>query len=289
MTETKKFVVLTQKSDILQEEVNYLRQRLSELEVSRKIEGTPLALDLTKFGFSPRYVNLLHKKGCNNLADLLKLDAPTLIDDHKLGRSIVKKIERTLEDIGLRLGMNLNCMSDEDFNNLVSMLANLTGYTTLDFNADVEPLKSETVYSLEKRLFQMGKSLESLKRKLNDANDVISKREETIRIQREEIKSFRKEIRTLRKAEEDKIKVSDKLKSVEADFQKFKDRQHSQEQKQNAIFEHKEATMKTWIKGLEEDLASKREHIRSLELAQKELQEENEKLKEQCTRGDSSQ
>lgn len=100
MTETKKFVVLTQKSDILQEEVNYLRQRLSELEVSRKIEGTPLALDLTKFGFSPRYVNLLHKKGCNNLADLLKLDAPTLIDDHKLGRSIVKKIERTLEDIG---------------------------------------------------------------------------------------------------------------------------------------------------------------------------------------------
>ena len=272
MTETKKFVVLTQKSDELQEEVNYLRQRLSELEVSRKIEGTPLALDLTKFGFSPRYVNLLHKKGCNNLADLLKLDAPTLIDDHKLGRSIVKKIERTLEAIGLRLGMNLNCMSDEDFNNLVSMLTNLTGYTTLDFNADVEPLKSETV---------MGKSLESLKRKLNDANDVISKREETIRIQREEIKSFRKEIRTLRKAEEDKIKVSDKLKSVEADFQKFKNRQHSQDQKQNAIFEHREATMKTWIKGLEEDLASKREHIRSLELAQKELQEENAKLKAQ--------
>jgi chromosome segregation ATPase len=201
----------------------------------------------------------------------------------------VKKIERTLEDIGLRLGMNLNCMSDEDFNNLVSMLTNLTGYTTLDFNADVEPLKSETVYSLEKWLFQMGKSLESLKRKLNDANDVISKREETIRIQREEIKSLRKETRTMRKAEEDKIKVSDKLKSVEADFQKFKDRQHSQEQKQNAIFEYKEATMKTWIKGLEEDLASKREHIRSLELAQKELQEENEKLKEQCTRGDSSQ
>ena len=127
----------------------------------------------------------------------------------------------------------------------------------------------------------MGKSLESLKRKLNDANDVISKREETIRIQREEIKSFRKEIRTLRKAEEDKIKVSDKLKSVEADFQKFKDRQHSQEQKQNAIFEYKEATMKTWIKGLEEDLASKRDYIKSLETAQKELQEENAKLRAQ--------
>ena len=43
--------------------------------------------------------------------------------------------------------------------------------------------------------------------------------------------------------------------------------------------------MKTWIKGLEEDLASKREHIRSLELAQKELQEENAKLKAQVEGG----
>ena len=41
--------------------------------------------------------------------------------------------------------------------------------------------------------------------------------------------------------------------------------------------------MKTWIKGLEEDLASKREYIRSLELAQKELQEENAKLRAQLS------
>ncbi len=158
MTETKKFVLLTQKSDILQEEVNYLRLRLSELEVSRRIEGTPLALDLTKFGFSPRYVNILHKKGCNNLADLLKLDAPTLMNNHKVSRGTIQNIERTLEDIGLRLGMNLNNMSDDDFNSLVSTLTNLTGYTTLEFNRKYrcrkylhEGFRSGLIYSFATR------------------------------------------------------------------------------------------------------------------------------------------
>ena len=145
----------------------------------------------------------------------------------------------------------------------------------------IEKSLNKDIVSLENKLARRGESLKSQKYKLTDANDVISNQKEIIRIQQEEIKS-------LRKAGERAIKISDKLKRVEAEL-KVKDRHHSQEQKEKAIFEHKEATLKTWIKGLEEDLASKREHIKSLEIAQKELQEENEKLKEQCTRGDSSQ
>ena len=294
---------LRKKSEELQKEVDSLRQRVSELGVCRKIEGTPLALDISKFGFSVRLVNILHKLGCNNLADLLKLDFSSLTHYHKLSRSTVQKIEQVLESIGLRLGMNLNSMSDDDFNNLVSMLSKLTGYTTIEFNTDVEPLKSNTeekdndeekdkykerlkvhkaiekslnkdIVSLERKLAKKEKLFESQKKKLEDANDIISNQKETIRIQREKINS-------LRQAGEGIKKLDVKLKRVEAELKKLRAGQHLREEKEIALFEHKEATLKTWIKGLEDDLASKREHIKSLEIVQKELQEENAKLKAQ--------
>ena len=75
------------------------------------------------------------------------------------------------------------------------------------------------------------------------------------------------------------------MKRVEAELKDIKDKRHSRKQNEIALFEHKEATLKTWIKGLEDDLASKREHIKSLEIAQKELQEENAKLKAQVEGG----
>ena len=290
---------LRKKSEELQKEVDYLRQMVSELGVCRKIEGTPLALDISKFGFSVRLVNILHKLGCNNLADLLKLDFSSLTHYHKLSRGTMQKIEQVLESIGLRLGMNLNSMSDDDFNNLVAMLANLTGYTTIEFNTDVEPLKAETgdkekesfkvrkaiekglnkdIVSLEAKLAKKDELLESQKKTIIEACDVISNQKETIRIQQEEIKSLRKKGERL-------IKLDGKLKRVEAELKDIKDKRHSRKQNEIALFEHKEATLKTWIKGLEDDLASKREHIKSLEIAQKELQEENAKLKAQVEGG----
>lgn len=83
---------LRKECDELQKEVDSLSQRVSEREVNRKIEGTPLALDLTKLGFSVRYINILHKIGCKNIADLLKTDASTLLNVHRLSRSTIKHI-----------------------------------------------------------------------------------------------------------------------------------------------------------------------------------------------------
>ena len=289
---------LRKKADELQKEVDSLKHRLLGLEVGRKIEGTPLALDLTAYGFPTRLVNTLHTAGCNNLADLLKQDASALINYKNVGKCTIQDIERILENIGLRLGMNLNNMSDEDFNSLVSMLTKLTGYKPQTFDSEFEPLniKQEETVSLatfktvESRLkksigeleIQLSKKeglLKASKKDLRDAFEIISDQKETIYQQKLEIKSLKKEIdwalkknvKSEKKADQSRIsenRIEDKLK------------------KQEAIFEHKESTMKTWIKGLEEDLVSKREYIKSLEAAQKELREENEKLKAQLADSD---
>ena len=119
---------LRKMNDLLQKEVDSLRERVSVLGVARKIEGTPFTLELAKFGFPVRLVNILYKVGCKNLADLVRLDATTLINRHKLSKSTMQNIERVLESIGLRLGMNLDSMSDDDFSSLVARLTKQTGY-----------------------------------------------------------------------------------------------------------------------------------------------------------------
>lgn len=122
---------LRKKADELQKEVDSLRERVSVLGVARKIEGTPFTLKLAKFGFPVRLVNILFKIRCKNLADLVRMDATTLINRHKLSKSTMQNIERVLESIGLRLGMNLDSMSDEDFSSLVARLMSQRGQTPM--------------------------------------------------------------------------------------------------------------------------------------------------------------
>jgi len=289
---------LRKKADELQKEVDSLKQTNSVLGIARKIEGTPLSLELKKYGFSVRTLNKLDSIGCKNLVDVIKLDSITLLNKKNFGKGTIKAIENKLESIGLRLGMNLDSMSDEDFSDIVSRLTKLTGYkprtpdskfkslyieqektVSLKKLKSVEGRLKNNIDELEKKLAKKNDLLESSKKNLREAYEIISSQKESIYQQKLEIKSLKKEI-------DNAVKENNKLKKntghKEITIFSGKDELRRKE----AIFEHKESTMKTWIKGLEEDLASKREYIKSLEAAQKDLREENEKLKAQLADSD---
>lgn len=282
---------LRKKADDLQKEVDSLKQTNSVLWTAHKIEGTPLSLELKKYGFSVRTLNKLDSIGCKNLADIIKMDSLTLLNKKKFGNGTIKTIENKLESIGLRLGMNLDSMSDEDFSDIVSRLTELTGYkprtpdskfkslnieqektVSLKKLKSVEGHLKNNIDELEKKLAKKNDLLESSKKNLREAYEIISSQKESIYNKQLEIKSLKKEI-------DNAVKENNKLKKNTGHKEITIVSSEDKLRRKEAIFEHKESTMKTWIKGLEEELASKREYIKSLEAAQKELREENEKLK----------
>ena len=289
---------LRKKADELQKEVDSLKQTNSVLGIARKIEGTPLSLELKKYGFSVRTLNKLDSIGCKNLADIIKMDSITLLNKKNFGKATIKAIENKLESMGLRLGMNLDSMSDEDFSDIVSRLTELTGYkprtpdskfkslniehektVSLKKLKSVEGHLKNNIDELEKKLAKKNDLLESSKKNLREAYEIISSQKESIYQQKLEIKSLKKEI-------DNAVKENNKLKKNTGHKEITIVSSEDKLRRKEAIFEHKESTMKTWIKGLEEDLASKREYIKSLEAAQKELREENEKLKAQVADSD---
>ena len=152
---------LRKKADELQKEVDSLKQTNSVLRIARKIEGTPLSLELKRYGFSVRTLNNLDSIGCKNLADIIKMDSITLLNKKNFGKGTIKAIENKLESIGLRLGMNLDSMSDEDFSDLVSRLTKLTGY---------KPRTPDSIKLLEAAQKELREENEKLKAQLADSD-----------------------------------------------------------------------------------------------------------------------
>jgi chromosome segregation ATPase len=116
--------------------------------------------------------------------------------------------------------------------------------------------------------------LSETRNQLYKKNSKIESLEKNLKIAKEKNASQKGSLLALRKA-------SSNSKQLKAEIESLNKKLQSRDKRGYAIFEHKEATLKTWIKGLEDDLASKREYIKSLEIAQKELQEENAKLRAQ--------
>ena len=269
--------MLRSKTDNLTEQVENLREKVKELTTTRKIQNTPFEMDVTRLGLNPRTLLFLDEIGCKNLADLVCLNRGVFIKSRKAGVNTLKQVERKLEGMGLRLGMDLKNMSVSDFNNHVVLLAKLTESTDHDVEAIIE-----TECELRERVSKLENLLSETRNQLYKKNSKIESLEKNLKIAKEKNASQKGSLLALRKA-------SSNSKQLKAEIESLNKKLQSRDKRGYAIFEHKEATLKTWIKGLEEDLASKREHIKSLEIAQKDLREENEKLKEQCTRGDSSQ
>ena len=259
--------MLRSKTDNLTEQVENLREKVKELTTTRKIQNTPFEMDVTRLGLNPRTLLFLDEIGCKNLADLVCLNRGVFIRSRKAGVNTLMQVERKLEGMGLRLGMDLKNMSVSDFNNHVVLLAKLTESTDHDVEAIIE-----TECELRERVSKLENLLSETRNQLYKKNSKIESLEKNLKIAKEKIASQNGSLLALRKA-------SSNSKQLKAEIESLNKKLQSRDKRGYAIFEHKEATLKTWIKGLEEDLASKREHIKSLEIAQKELQEENARLK----------
>ena len=134
----------------------------------------------------------------------------------------------------------------------------------------------ENECELRDRVSKLKNLLSETRNQLYKKNSKIESLERNLKIAKEKIASQNGSLLALRKA-------SNNSKQLKAEIESLTKKLQSRDKKGYTIFEHKETTMKTWIKGLEEDLASKRDYIKSLETAQKELQEENAKLKAQVS------
>lgn len=96
--------------------------RLNSIKHVRDLKSTPFAKDITEFGFEPRICNILIECGCNTLEDLLQYDKKSLLKLPKIGLGSIVAIKERLDQMGLSLGMDLQNMSDKDFNALVKKL-----------------------------------------------------------------------------------------------------------------------------------------------------------------------
>ncbi len=145
--------------------------------------------------------------------------------------------------------------------------------TPFDTDNNVEAI-IKTECELRDRVSKLENLLSDTRNQLYKKNSKIESLERNLKIAKEKMASQKGSILALRKA-------NNNSKQLKAEIESLNKKLQSRDKRGYAIFEHKEATLKTWIKGLEEDLASKRDYIKSLEIAQKELQEENAKLKAQ--------
>ena len=120
---------LTKDKQSLSDENNELIQKIDELEKEliknskhRALLSTPFGTDINSLGFSVRVTNGLMAINCKTLGDLVQFDLLTLTKAPKLGLRSVRDIEETLHNLGLRLGMDLVRMTDEEFDAHVERL-----------------------------------------------------------------------------------------------------------------------------------------------------------------------
>lgn len=122
---TKYAKVRKEKQDLAKENKKLKDEirRLNSIKYVRDLKLTPFAKDITEFGFQPRICNLLLESGCNTLEDLLQFDERGLLKIPKLGVGSVTVIKERLDQMGLSLGMDLQNMSDKEFNALVKKVS----------------------------------------------------------------------------------------------------------------------------------------------------------------------
>ena len=181
--------MLRSKTDNLTEQVENLREKVKELTTTRKIQNTPFEMDVTRLGF-------LDEIGCKNLADLVCLNRGVFIKSRKAGVNTLMQVERKLEGMGLRLGMDLKNMSVSDFNNHVVLLAKLTESTDHDVEAIIE-----TECELRERVSKLENLLSETRNQLYKKNSKIESLEKNLKIAKEKREKFKNSQRKNSKSE----------------------------------------------------------------------------------------
>ena len=114
----------------MQNEIEQLREIVNSINFTRKIQGTPFVLGLSNFEFPVRLNNALVNLGCKNLADVVMLDIDDNFRQRKISPNSIRQLNSFLAGLGLYPGMDLNVMSDSDFDALVEKLMNKISFRT---------------------------------------------------------------------------------------------------------------------------------------------------------------
>lgn len=187
---------LNEKLSSLQEEIATLREKDKSENISRKIKGTPFVLGLSRFDFPVRIANILSNMGCKNLTDVLKLDLDYCFRRRKISINAIHQLESCLAKLGLYSGMDLDALSDSDFDAIVEKLKQKTIYTAEESDSTSQKLQS--IPELKNHIKELQKSKNALEKEY----------EEHLKASRRNEKEFQKSKNAIEKEYEELLKAS---------------------------------------------------------------------------------
>ena len=180
----------------IQEEIATLREKDKSENISRKIKGTPFVLGLSRFDFPVRIANILSNMGCKNLTDVLKLDLDYCFRRRKISINAIHQLESCLAKLGLYSGMDLDALSDSDFDAIVEKLKQKTIYTAEESDSTNQKLQS--IPELKNHIKELQKSKNALEKEY----------EEHLKASRRNEKEFQKSKNAIEKEYEELLKAS---------------------------------------------------------------------------------
>ena len=292
----------------IQEEIATLREKDKSENISRKIKGTPFVLGLSRFDFPVRIANILSNMGCKNLTDVLKLDLDYCFRRRKISINAIHQLESCLAKLGLYSGMDLDALSDSDFDAIVEKLKQKTIYTAEESDSTNQKLQS--IPELKNHIKELQKSKNALEKEYEEHLKASRRNEKELQKSKNAIeREYKENLKASRKNENELKKQIDlmrrelgtacsKLSEIqetvdhlveeiknfnEVELQKIMPDDSDSANKYKSLYEFKLESMNLWKKTLEADLAASRSLIKTQKAIIDRLQVEkdnNERIRE---------
>ena len=292
----------------IQEEIATLREKDKSENISRKIKGTPFVLGLSRFDFPVRIANILSNMGCKNLTDVLKLDLDYCFRRRKISINAIHQLESCLAKLGLYSGMDLDALSDSDFDAIVEKLKQKTIYTAEESDSTNQKLQS--IPELKNHIKELQKSKNALEKEYEEHLKASRRNEKELQKSKNAIeREYKENLKASRKNENELKKQIDlmrrelgtacsKLSEIqetvdhlveeiknfnEVELQKIMPDDSDSANKYKSLYEFKLESMNLWKKTLEADLAASRSVIKAQKAIIDRLQVEkdnNERIRE---------
>ena len=292
----------------IQEEIATLREKDKSENISRKIKGTPFVLGLSRFDFPVRIANILSNMGCKNLTDVLKLDLDYCFRRRKISINAIHQLESCLAKLGLYSGMDLDALSDSDFDAIVEKLKQKTIYTAEESDSTNQKLQS--IPELKNHIKELQKSKNALEKEYEEhlkasrrnekefqksKNAIEREYKENLKASRKNENELKKQIDLMRRElgtacsklseiQETVDHLVEEIKNFnEVELQKIMPDDSDSANKYKSLYEFKLESMNIWKKTLEADLAASRSLIKTQKAIIDRLQVEkdnNERIRE---------
>lgn len=279
---------LNEKLSSLQEEIATLREKDKSENISRKIKGTPFVLGLSRFDFPVRIANILSNMGCKNLADVLKLDLDYCFRRRKISIKAIHQLESCLAELGLYSGMDLDALSDSDFDAIVEKLKQKTIYTAEESDSTNQKLQSipelknhikefqKSKNAIEKEYEELLKASRRNEKEFQDSKNAIEREyKENLKASRKNENELKKQIDLMRRElgtacsklseiQETVDHLVEEIKNFnEVELQKIMPDDSDSANKYKSLYEFKLESMNLWKNTLEANLAASQSVIKS--------------------------